>query len=214
MARRPVALPSPRPIPWRMKDLSTAETDLRRLPDGRLFLHIRHDVLRGVTPRMLVWWFSHLEGDMELEGRHWPRYLIWHPIDHISIRYVRRAPDGSIGPGAQIHIREALGANPDYLVNVVTTVEKLDDTGFVHAPRVLGVPMARLEGRFTPVAGGTIFEYSMTVGPVLPVVRELFNAFARPRVFPEDKGRAWLKHNVEEVGNLEFFLPQLYARET
>jgi hypothetical protein len=24
-------------------------------------------------------------------------------------------------------------------------------------------------------------------------------------------GRAWLKHNVEEVGNLEFFLPALYA---
>jgi hypothetical protein len=23
--------------------------------------------------------------------------------------------------------------------------------------------------------------------------------------------RAWLKHNVEEVGNLEFFLPALYG---
>lgn len=28
----------------------------------------------------------------------------------------------------------------------------------------------------------------------------------------EDMGRAWLKHNVEEVGNFERFLPALYDR--
>jgi hypothetical protein len=33
----------------------------------------------------------------------------------------------------------------------------------------------------------------------------------RRRAFTEAMGRAWLKHNVEEVGNLEFFLPALYA---
>jgi hypothetical protein len=33
----------------------------------------------------------------------------------------------------------------------------------------------------------------------------------RGRLFTEAMGRAWLKHNVEEVGNLEFFLPALYA---
>ena len=30
---------------------------------------------------------------------------------------------------------------------------------------------------------------------------------------PEDKGEAWLKHSVEEMGTLEHFLPELYARE-
>jgi len=33
-------------------------------------------------------------------------------------------------------------------------------------------------------------------------------------LFPDDKARAWLRHNVEEVGNFEFFLPALYAEET
>lgn len=108
-----VQLPAPRTIPWKMKDLSTAKTELRTLADGRLYLQIRHEVLRGVTPRMLVWWFSNLEGDIVLEGKKWPRYHIWHPVDHIAIRYARRRPDGTIGPGAQIHIREALGGRLD-----------------------------------------------------------------------------------------------------
>ena len=33
----------------------------------------------------------------------------------------------------------------------------------------------------------------------------------RPR--PADKGEAWLKHSIEEMGTLEHFLPDLYARE-
>lgn len=34
-----------------------------------------------------------------------------------------------------------------------------------------------------------------------------------PRAFPEQMGRAWLKHNVEEVGYFEHFLPSLYRNE-
>ena len=207
----PVQLPAPRPVPWRLKDLSSASTQLRTLADGRLYLHIRHQVLRGVTPRMLAWWFANLEGEMALAGKTWPRYLVWHPVDHISVRYARRRPDGSIGPGAQIHIREALGARLDYLVDVVTTIEKLDETGFVHGLRLLGVEVMRLAYSFTPVAEGTLYENSLTFGPGAAPLRPLFNAVIRPRVFPDDRARAWLKHNVEEVGSFEHFLPGLYA---
>lgn len=34
-----------------------------------------------------------------------------------------------------------------------------------------------------------------------------------PWKFPASKGRAWLKHSVEEMGSLENFLPDLYTRE-
>src|SRR6058998_2400908 len=197
-----------------MKDVSSAETEFRFLDDGRLHLHIRHEVLRGVTPRMLVWWFSHLEGEIDVAGRRWPRYQIWHPIDHISIRYARRRPDGTIGPGARIHIREALAGRLDYLVDIVTTIEKLDETGFVHGPYVAGVLTARLDYTFTPVEAGTLYENSITFGPDQPLLRPFFNKVIRPRLFPDDKARAWFKHNVEEVGNFEFFLPELYAKET
>ena len=197
-----------------MKGLSTAQTEMRESPDGRLHLSIRHEILHGVTPPMLVWWFSHLEGEIEIAGQRYPRYHIWHPIDHISVRYARRCPDGRIGPGAQIHIREAFGGDLDHLVDIVTTIERLDETGFVHCPRVLGLQVARLEYAFTAVDEGTLYENSITFGPDLPLIRWLFNRVVRPRVFPDRKARAWLLHNVEEVGNFEFFLPDLYANET
>ena len=34
-----------------------------------------------------------------------------------------------------------------------------------------------------------------------------------PMVFGDLMGPAWLKHNVEEVGNFEHFLPALFAGE-
>lgn len=196
-----------------MKDVASAQTERRVLDDGRLRLGIRHDLLRGVTPAMLAWWFAHLEGDIEIEGRRWPRYQIWHPVDHVAIRYVRRARDGTIGPGAQIHIREVLGGNPDFAVDLVSTIERLDDSGLVHAARVAGLAMARAECVFTAVDGGTLYRNSVTLGPPEPVARHLFNAVVRPWVFPARKAEAWFRHNVEEVGNFEFFLPALYARE-
>ena len=117
----------------------------------------------------------------------------------------------SIGPGAQIHIREALGARLDYMVDVVTTIEKLDETGFAHGLRVLGAQVMRMTYSFTPVAEGTLYENSLTFGPDSAPLRPLFNELIRPRLFPDERGRAWLKHNVEEVGSFEHFLPALYA---
>ncbi len=206
-----IELPPIRLIPWKMKDVTTALTEKRILDNGRLQLRVRHEVLSGVTPKMLVWWFSNLDGDMEIGGRLWSRYQIWHPIDHISIKFIRRRQDRTIGPGAQIHIREVLGGRLDYLIDMVTTIEKLDETGFIHVVRRFGQEVVRLEHKFTCTEEGTIDENSATFGPATPVLCPLFNMFIRPHVFPDDKARAWFKHNVEEIGNLEFFLPELFV---
>ena len=207
-----IELPPPRLIPWVMRDVTTAVTKMRILDDGRLQLRVRHEVLCGVTPKMLVWWFSNIDGEMEIDGRSWPRYQIWHPIDHISVKFIRRRQDGTIGPGAQMHIREVLGGKLDYLIDMVTTIEKLDETGFIHVLHRFGQEVVRLEHTFTYIDKGTIDENTATFGPDIPVLRPLFNIFICPRVFSEDKARAWFKHNVEEMGNLEFFLPELFAR--
>jgi hypothetical protein len=63
--------------------------------------------------------------------------------------------------------------------------------------------------RFERVPAGTFYENDLTVG--LPGAR-WFNESVLPRFFPEARGRAWLLHNVEEVGNLEQFLPALIAQ--
>ncbi|MFO0629673.1 MAG: hypothetical protein U0325_29125 [Polyangiales bacterium] len=209
-------LPVPITVPWTMKPLTSAETRTEVLDDGRLHLWIRHDVIHGVTPSMLVWWFQHLDGDMELEGRRLPRYRVWHPRDHVAFRYAHRPATG-IGPGAVFAIHEVLGRDPAFTVDVLTRVTRLDEGGFAHRPRVHGLPLARMDYAFRRVAGGTRYENSLTVGVpgpgrLAPLVRGI-NERVRPRAFPDGQGAAWLLHNVEEVGNLEYFLPALYARE-
>jgi DAPG hydrolase PhiG domain len=206
------ALPEPIFVPWTMKPLSSAQTRSALCDDGRLHLAIRHDVLHGVTPEMLVWWFGHMDGEMAVEGVRYPRYRVWHPRDHVRHRYVRRS--ASVGPGAVFEIHEVLGRNPAHRVHTLTDVTQLDLAGFAHRPRTHGLRVARMDYAWKRVPGGTLYENSLTVGLAGrgPLIRA-FNALIRRYVFDESKGRAWLLHNVEEVGNFEFFLPGLYAAE-
>jgi len=124
-----IHLPEPLRLPWQLKPVCSASAGVETLNDGRKKLWIKHDVLKNVTPRMLTWWFGHLEGDVEIQGRRFPRYRVWHPLDHVYARHVRRAPDGSVGPGAQLALCEYLGRNPRYKIEAVSTIEKLDETG-------------------------------------------------------------------------------------
>ena len=194
-----------------MKPLESAQTEVKRLPDGRLVFAIVHDLIRAVTPQMLVWWFNNMEGDHDVGFGPAPRYRLWHPVDHVALTYVRPATDGRrFGAGAQVRIQELFGGRPENAIDVVSTIEFLDETGFAHADRVFGRPVAEMRYRFDAVPGGTRYENSLTVG--LPGIA-LFNDVVRPWLFSEAKGRAWLTHNVEEVGNFEFFLPALFAQE-
>lgn len=205
-------LPPPLEIPWTMKPLESAETKLELLRDGRLRCSIVHDVIRDVTPEMIVWWLKHMDGDIEIGGRLVPRYRAWHPRDHIAVRYARLADDGSnMGPGSRVHIRERLGRR--WPVDVIDDVLRLDVGGFVHVHRQLGLEVVRMEYSFERVPGGTRYVNCLIVGMRTPIVRHLFNGAVRPRLFPDEMGRAWLLHNVEEVGNLQFFLPELYEAE-
>ncbi len=52
----------------------------------------------------------------------------------------------------------------------------------------------------------------MLIGTAAPVLRSLVNGVIRRWRFTDAMGPAWLRHNVEEVGNFEHFLPALYAR--
>ncbi|MFF3438348.1 hypothetical protein [Streptosporangium sp. NPDC002721] len=210
------ALPEPLEVPWTMKPVTSAESGADILDDGRLHLWIRHDLVHGVSPAMLVWWFRNVEGDMELLGRRVPRYRVWHPLDHVGFRY-HSLPPGGAGPGAVFHLHEVLGRDPDRRVDVLTRVTRLDEGGFAHRPRTHGLPVARMDYTFARVAGGTRYENSLTLG--LPgrgrrarLVRPV-NEALRDRIFPGGKGAAWLRHNIEEVGNFEFFLPGLCSAE-
>lgn len=206
--------PEPLRLPWALKPLGSALYGIEQRPDGRLCYWIRHDIIRGVTPRMLVWWFSHLEGDIEIEGRCINRYRAWHPYDHVHASYARRLADGSVGPGAVIRLREYLGGNPAYEVDITTEIEKLDEEGYIHNPVLHGIcGLARMEYRFTRVAGGTLYENCLLVGGQSGW-RHVITPLMQRYGFSHDRGIAWLRHNIEEVGQFEHFLPGLYRQET
>jgi hypothetical protein len=212
MAHEQWKLLPPRPINWEMRPVSSAETSVRTLDDGRKELIIRHQELETVTPEMLLWWFHHLEETMEWHGAVVPRYHVWHPIDHIHFSVERRAPDGSVGPGAKWHIVEAFGGNLDFLLDERPNVVRLDTGGITLVGRALGQTLLRLEHSFTPTPLGTRYKTLMRVGLSSAFLRPISRALLQRR-FSDAKAEAWLKHNIEEVGNLSHFLPKLYANE-
>jgi len=212
---RRVLFGRPRPLPpldlgWKLKPLDSAQTRVERDRYGRSRFLIRHDIVKGVTPEMLVWWFHHMDGHLTVGDRRVPRYRAWHPRDHVLHEYLRPARDGSkAGPGAVFHIVEFFQGRAEHRVDIHAVIERLDHGGFAHHDRVAGVVGARMDYTFTPVDGGTLYENSLTVG----VPARALNVAIRALAFPDARGEAWMLHNVEEVGNFENFLPELYERE-
>lgn len=204
-------VPRPIEVPWEMKGVDTADLAVEELDDGRLRFSILHGVIEGVTPTMIVWFLKNMDGVIEVGGRTVPRYRAWHPRDHVAVAYVRRSRDGSnMGPGSRVRIQELFGADPANAVDVVEDVERLDEGGFVHGSRRAGHEVVRMEYTFDLTARGTLYRNSLTVGAPAGPLRAPLNHWILPRLFPREKGIAWQKHNVEEVGNWQFFLPRLY----
>lgn len=221
------SVPQPLPMPWSFKPLSSAQTSVARLGDGRLELTIKHDLLRGITRKMLSWWFRHIDGTMEYHGRRVPRYRVWHPRDHIAYRDLTRDAEGNGGAGTRRHIVEAFAENPDYLVNIIDRVAYLDENGILlvteRAGLTLGpvktapVPfigdLATLQHDFITAPLGTRYVSRLVLGLDGLIGRLGINQHVLPQVaVSEAMGRAWLRHNVEEVGAFEQFLPALYER--
>ncbi|MCE7072578.1 hypothetical protein LZG74_19840 [Dyadobacter sp. CY327] len=205
-------LENPLDFGWKMKTLKSAQTDFSITENGVLHLCIKHETLKGITPSMLEWWFRNIGGDMEYKGKTYPKYRVWHPLDHIHWELNKNVhKDRSVGVGSYFRIVEAFGRNPDFAVDSVEMVTKLDDTGIRLVKRIFGLEIFSLEHWFEP-AGDCHCAYRslMIVGYESWFGRFIINPIIRSWIFTDDMGFAWLKHNIEEVGNFEFFLPDLY----
>ena len=211
MFPRRLPLPPPRSIPWQLKTIESAETSLSYDEFGRMVLRIRHDTLKGVSPEMVAWWFGNIGGDMKVKGSRLNKYLVWHPNDHIFWELVRPGEDGGASIGAQFRIVEAFGRNPDFYVDVINTVTRLDVTGFTALTYKLGQEIARLNHDFISVNDGTQYLSTLIVGSPMPFIGRFINAGVHRALFTEAMGRAWFKHNIEEVGLFEHILPSNYA---
>ncbi len=106
---------------------------------------------------------------------------------------------------------EVLARDPRFTIDVDSTIEKLDEERFIHKVVVRGFELARMEHTFRAAPDGTVDENCL----ITPGSRRLafLSKVLVPWKFPQPKARAWLKHSIEEIGSLEHFLPELYARE-
>ena len=195
------------PVLYPLRPIDTASVQFTDCAHGRRRVTIDHRPLAGVTPAMLLDWFTHLDGTMRYGGQVVDRYLAWHPTDHIRWELWRAAPGGGAGEGARFHIVEAFGGNPRFRVDVVDRVEKLDVTGIRLVQRLLGVPIFALEHTWSAGVEGTHYVSVMDIGARSAAMAPV-NALLRRRFRPA-MVEAWVRHNIEEVGQLEYLLPQL-----
>jgi hypothetical protein len=207
----PPDLPPPRPVLWPLRPPESASVSIAP-GDGRVVIAIEHAPLRGVTAEMLAWWFGHVPGTMEYAGATYTRYEVWHPLDHISYTVVRPGPRGTVGPGAELRITEALGRNLDNLLDIRVTLEELGDNRSVVVKRVMGAALVRLENEFQTEPAGARYLSRMTVGDSTPLARLVLNRVAHRRAFPPKRVEPWIRHHIEEIGNLEHFLPDLFRQ--
>jgi hypothetical protein len=196
-----------RPVLYPLRPVDTATVRFTAAPHRRRRVTIDHRPLTGVTPEMLLDWFTHLGGTMSYGGVVIDRYLAWHPIDHIRWELASPAPDGGVAEGARFRIVEAFGARPEFKVDVVDRVEKLDETGIRLVQRLAGVVIFQLEHTWSAGADGVHYVSVMDVGAHSRLLSPI-NRVIRRR-FSDEMLRAWVKHNIEEVGQLEHLLPQL-----
>ena len=211
---------------WQMKPVSSAsKAEIKVLANKQFELTISHDIVKGVTPAMLHWWFSRIDDMMEYQGQTYHRYRVWHPFDHIYYKDLSRAPDGTGSVGTRRHIVEAFGANKKYLINIIDRVEHLDDKGILLATEQGGISLgfgnvlaplpirlSTLEHQFFAVSNGTRYESRLLIGLDSSLGKWVVNPIVRPLFIGYEMAKAWLRHNIEEVGNYEFFLPELYEK--
>lgn len=196
-----------RPVLYPLRSVDTARVHFTRANHHRRRVTIDHRVLAEVTPAMLLDWFTHLGESMPYGGEVIDRYLAWHPIDHIRWELAKPAPGGGAGEGARFRIVEAFGARPDFKVDVIDRVEKLDETGIRLVTRIAGVIAIQLEHTWSAGSDGAHYVTVLDIGARTTLFAPVNRVICRR--FPDDMVRAWIRHNIEEVGQLEYLLPQL-----
>lgn len=206
-------LPEPREFGWALKNFENAHSTVTHLPDGRTLFEVKHPPVRDVTAEMLTWWYGiYADLTLEIDGDSYPAFLVSHPLDHISLSSEKTVPDGPLQAGDFLNIQEAYQRNPKYALDERLEVVALDERRFALKATRRGVTVADLEFRFEDGPDGAKFTNHLTVGVERGWLKPFVNRVMIPWLYYEDKNYAWVLHTVEEVGNFENFLPEIFAR--
>jgi len=208
-----VQLPEPREFGWALKSFDNAHSIVTHLPDGRTLFEVDHPPVRDVTAEMLTWWYGiYADLTLEIDGVSYPAFLVSHPLDHISLNSEKAVPEGPLQVGDFLNIKEAYQRNPKFSLDERLEVVALEEHRFALKATRRGVTVADLEFRFEDGPDGAKFTNHLTVGVESGWLKPLVNRVMIPWLYYEDKNYAWVLHTVEEIGNFENFLPEIFAR--
>jgi hypothetical protein len=197
------------------------EMGIHRLSSGQLHVAARTD-MPHCKGRMFEWWFRFAPDTRQ--------YAWWHPLDHVSSRWVETSPTTHVG---STHIvEEKLGGEevltlhihfvePSEIFGAEAVEDALDSgdvSGFVCAYIGLnGEPPRDDRGR--PLGGrlahicrdtdeGMVLRSRFWLGAGLPVGREELS-----QIVPDETGLGLMQHATTEFKYLARFLPSLYIAE-
>ena len=84
--------------------------------------------------------------------------------------------------------------------------------GMIGHPEVAGVWLGEFRHLFEATPTGSSYRVDSLIGVDWPVIGSTVNWLLRTSTFNEAMLREWERHQIEEVANLRYFLPQLYAQ--
>ena len=99
-----------------MKGLDSAKWHFKRLDNGQFETYVEFDIMKGLTPEMMLWWWNNLDTFTTYNGKDFtgPKvrlYRWWHPFDHIKIEHVKKVVDerGYLKAGTVTKLEEDIG---------------------------------------------------------------------------------------------------------
>ena len=197
-----------------MKPFGSAETSFEKIKGGGYKASIVHDVMKGVKIDHLIWWFENIDQTTTFNGKGFDGYEIysyrlWHPHDHIKVNWKKKIlnDDGKIMPGSKIAIKETFQG---FLVNESVTVSQFDRDAFNFEMIFFGIKVAHLLHFYKEIEEGVIYKTEMLIKCNVPVIGKLLTWIACNFIATEKRIKAWMLHNIEESGESEKFIPQLF----
>jgi len=227
---------APRDLPWVLPDHSQAFKHVEVLSNGQLHIKIEHPILTGISPAMVSFFYQVLPiSRVALNGVEMPMYHIFHPTEHGYIEVKQAAASGKAGMtrGAVIERREWFG---DYNSKGSGRIIEMNDEIMRVRTEMFGLNFGEMTHRFEMAASGTStsatsgtststsasaligtsigtrYTVETFIGSDLPVLGPLINRYIRYKMFPPAMVEQWLRHQLEEVSSLQFFLAELYQQ--
>lgn len=202
---------------WTMRTVDSAGIRITHINEYQVRATIEHKTLARITPDMMCWWFNNVEGKCEYEGVSYSRFQLWHPIDHLDCKISVHPKKTGRSSNTKIRMVETV-KNPDYsslrysLKRVVYMSQVNNQELNLIIMEFPGIE-TEIRHSFHSVPGGCRCITTIEVRMSSRLGKLYLQKVQRKSVQHLLINKLNLAHCVEEIGNLEFFLPGLYWAE-